>query len=97
MSLEPLIWFSLSELVVPDSFILHDPGFDWDFCCGIRGVENLCPWSLSFGFLYQEWLYLINLSFMTPDSIGIFFADQVALRISFPEIRIWPSISKLFI
>ena len=61
----------VSQLVVPGTFINRDPGFDWDFCCGPGGVENLCPWSLSFGTLDQSWLYLVNLSLMTPDSIGI--------------------------
>ena len=31
MVLELLIWSSLSELVVPDSFIPDDFGFEWDF------------------------------------------------------------------
>ena len=55
-----------------DLCIFHDPGFDWVFTCGPGGVENVCDWKNLFGSEYQSWLYLINVSFMTPDSIGIF-------------------------
>ena len=50
--LEALIWCSLSELVIPGTFTFPDSKIDWDCCCGPGGVENLCPWSLSFGVVY---------------------------------------------
>ena len=40
---------SLSGPKVPDYFIPHDLGFEWNSCCGFRGVENLWPGSLLFG------------------------------------------------
>lgn len=67
------------KLVVRNLITFHDPGFGWDCWCGYGGVDNLCPWNLSFGFLYQRWLYLVTLSLMTPDSNGIFVVALVAL------------------
>ena len=46
----------LPELVVSVQFIPHDPKVDWDYCCGLGGVENLWLGSHSFGPLYQSWL-----------------------------------------
>ena len=47
----------------------------------VGGVENLWFKSLSFRCLYQDWLYLVNISAMTPVSIGIFVVAQAAVWI----------------
>ena len=75
--MEAVIWMYISVLVAP--VIDHDPGFDWDFCYGQAGVENLCPWSISFGLRYQSWFYLINLSVVTPDSTVIFVLKIIVI------------------
>ena len=72
---------SLSKLVVPGTLNLYGAGFDWDLFCDVGGVENLCPWSLSFGFLYHSWLYLVHLHFMISKSIGIIVVALVVLNI----------------
>ena len=49
------MWLSVAELVVPDSFSFHAPGFDWNFdwnfCCSQGGVENPCSRRVSAGIL----------------------------------------------
>lgn len=39
---------------------LMTPKIDWDFCCGICGVNNFCRWNFILGLLYQSWVYLVN-------------------------------------
>ena len=39
----------LTNLVVPDYSTPHDPGFDWNSCCGLGKGDNLSPRSLSSG------------------------------------------------
>ena len=39
-------------------------------------------WSLTFRlFFYQSWFYIVYISVMTPDSIGIFVVARAALSI----------------
>ena len=57
-----------SNLAVAGECNFHDLGFDWDFCCGRGGVQNLWFWghgsgeNLCFlgpcrlGFVYYSWL-----------------------------------------
>ena len=59
-----------------------DTRFDWNSCCGVRGVHNFCSRSLSFGYHYDNWLYLVILSLLISDSTGIFDVAYMPLKIS---------------
>ena len=59
----------------------HDTGFEWDFSYGLGGVEDLPARAFSFCFLYHNWLYLVNLLLMIPDSTGIFAVAETVLNI----------------
>ena len=81
LSLDRFIFFCI-KAGCAGTFIIHGPGFDLDFCCGLGGVKNLWFKCHSFDDLCQSWLYLVDLLFITPKSIGIFVVAQMALKIS---------------
>lgn len=58
---EPVMCLYLSKLIVIVCFISHHFGFDWNCICGPNGVENHWRGMFSCGFLYQTWLYVINI------------------------------------
>ena len=61
----------LSNLVVSVQFTPHDPKIDWDCCCGLRGVENLCHWNVAFFFL-SKLVVIVEFILMTSKPTGIF-------------------------
>ena len=50
-------------MVVLDYFTIPDTGFDWNSCCGLTGIKNLCPWTLSFALPIRAgctWLFYFS-------------------------------------
>ena len=69
-------------MVAPEYSISLDPVLDWNSFCGLHAGDNFCSRSLSSGFLYESWLYLVILPLLTPDSIGILSVAYMPVIIS---------------
>ena len=51
--------------------------------------KNFCSWSLSFGYFYDSWLYMIILFILISDIIGFFAAVYMPVKIFVHGPVIW--------